>query len=390
MNHRTSKPLLSSIVALSLTIGLGLVSCTRHERELGDALSKGDGGGPLFSDDGGKLEPDANTFTPLCKSRDCPVPYATCSSDTFECETNFDIDNANCGSCGIKCPQGQAIIDALHAEWFCQSGKCQMQCFARDGFLDCNNDVADGCESNLCDESNCGGCGIKCPAGVACIKGNCGCPPGFTACGNCETGRCVDLKTNDEHCGACDRACLPVDAPPYPHTYVGCGDAECATVKCDWGWDDCNNDLRKDGCEIETFSDPLNCGACGRKCAPGQTCFNGKCECKPAETLCQTQEDGQVYCADLSTDIFNCGACSHRCPNNPPRVLGVCNVGRCELKCPSGYADCDGRSENGCETHVAADPQNCGGCGTQCDIAFGQPCVGGVCLMAPCNSGGAQ
>ncbi len=42
------------------------------------------------------------------------------------------------------------------------------------GFADCNNSLMDGCEVNVrTDVRHCGGCGMQCPAGAACVAGRC-------------------------------------------------------------------------------------------------------------------------------------------------------------------------------------------------------------------------
>jgi len=366
-------------------------SACRSEVPLGGFQEETDAKAPPFEPDAG--EPDANSFAPLCKATTCPAPYATCSDDSFRCESNLDIDNANCGACGVVCPQGELIKRAFGAEWFCQSGKCELSCDAENHFADCNKEVGDGCEADLrCDPKNCGGCGVTCPSGVLCIEGNCGCPAGLTACGEACLAQCVHLASNDWSCGECGIACpFPEDPSTVPpNSYVGCGDSKCETAKCFEGFADCNGDFEGDGCEIELSSDPQNCGACGKACAPGQFCQDKICRCAPQETNCALI-DGTPFCVNLETDPQNCGVCSHLCPQ-PPFDTGkeICRYGRCALECPSGYADCDDRVDNGCETFIAADPRNCGGCGVQCDQALGQPCVDGACLLRPCDPGEAR
>ena len=155
--------------------------------------------------------------------------------------------------------------------------------------------------------------------------------------------------------------------------------------KCEGGRKDCNGVLN-DGCEIDIEIDAENCGACGKKCAPGQRCQYGTCQCAPSESAC-VGDFGNEYCANLDSDRQKCGACGHQCPFVERPAKSVCRLGRCELECAAGYADCDGQTSNGCETLVAADPRNCGGCGVQCDLSIGQPCVNSACNMAPCTEG---
>ena len=393
---RSNRPIRAVVRVLTgfVTLGVGFTlaaSACSSPVALGGFVETNDAAPPL--PEAGTSEVDANDFGPLCKAADCPAPYTTCSDDSFRCETNVDIDNANCGACGVVCPNGQEVRSVFGAEWFCQSGECRMACDPQSHRADCNKDVADGCEADLrCDPDNCGSCGVKCPDGLVCILGNCGCPAGLTSCGEGCNAQCLNLKNDDLNCGACGHEC-PVsedDPPPPPGMRRGCGDGQCGQLKCDAGFEDCNHDLEADGCEINLFEDALNCGACGKACAPGQRCEFGECKCAPHETACPSFGDS-VECVDLESDPNSCGVCGNMCPN-PFDGSGkaVCRLGRCEFECKPGYADCDGRVENGCETHVAADPRNCGACGVQCDLSFGQPCVNGACRLAPCAPGEAR
>lgn len=51
--------------------------------------------------------------------------------------------------------------------------------------------------------------------------------------------------------------------------------------------------------------------------------------------------------------------------------------------CAPGFADCDGDPQNGCETNIAADEGNCGGCGRAHACASGQSCQSGACVAGP-------
>lgn len=105
----------------------------------------------------------------------------------------------NCGACGQTC-------DARHAAPICSEGQCTSgPC--NPGYLDCDNDRANGCEARAsADQNNCGGCGIVC-GGLTplCDRGTCSarCPSGWGAC----RGGCYDLSRDGENCGACGRAC---------------------------------------------------------------------------------------------------------------------------------------------------------------------------------------
>jgi hypothetical protein len=53
--------------------------------------------------------------------------------------------------------------------------------------------------------------------------------------------------------------------------------------------------------------------------------------------------------------------------------------------CASGTADCDGRSDNGCETSTDSDNDHCGDCDTACPrfgiMSFGSNCTAGKCVL---------
>jgi hypothetical protein len=381
--------MLGAAVASAIGVAIASVACSSAV-PLGGFLPEADAAPPAIVTDAASPKVDANAFAPLCAARACPAPFGTCSDDTFVCETNFDSDDDNCGACGVVCPNGPGTRAVFGAEWFCQSGECRMACAANKvtQTADCNKDVADGCEVNLqCDPNNCGACGNKCPAGLGCIFGNCGCPGGLTSCGDTScSAECFSLASNDDNCGTCGTACPPSDEPTPPNMKLGCVDSQCGKLKCEPGFTDCNDD-EIDGCEANLFEDANNCGKCGKACAPGQYCEGGECKCKATETKCTDPNFGFSYCAALDDDTSDCGACGHRCPFVDAPAKSVCRFGRCELECAPGFADCDGRNDNGCETFVSADPRNCGACGVSCDLSFGQPCVQGSCNTAPCTEG---
>jgi Collagen triple helix repeat (20 copies) len=132
--------------------------------------------------------------------------------------TNTQTDTNNCGTCGTVCTSSNATAT-------CTAGTCaESTCNA--GFADCNHNPADGCEVNTTtDVNNCGGCSLACNtnnATATCSAGNCG-------------------------------------------------------VICHAGFANCNNSAN-DGCEVNTKTDPNNCGGCAVKCtAANPICINGTC-----------------------------------------------------------------------------------------------------------------
>src|SRR5580765_1980520 len=117
-----------------------------------------------------------------------------------------------------------------------------------------------------------------------------------------------------------------------------------------------------------------NCGACGYECTHDQTCIEGICTytCPAGQTLCLLPTPA---CVDLNVDASHCGACDREC--NQVGGVNLCLSGACTVAaCGVARADCDLEAENGCETNVASDPQNCGRCGHDC---CGGACVNGQC-----------
>jgi len=391
---------LFALTAASLTT---VFACSSRDEVLMFGAGTNDSGAPPPSfvepdaasgatGDGGRLEPESL----MCMTTECPPPFATCPSfgalPNYACSTDLSSDPANCGACGNTCGAGAS---AHHFKAGCTNGVCQPLCEA--GYSDCNGIPDDGCESNpKTDPNNCGICGNQCPDGVACIGGTCGCPPGMTEC----NGTCVDLTSDDANCGTCGFACAdhqPEDAGTVPpHMFHGCWEGQCKDLRCYRDskvfWADCNQNVDADGCEVDLKKpNSEHCGQCGNQCAPGQQCFSTSdtgmdCQCKGSKHLCPATS-GTGSCVDLDDDTKNCGSCGYVCPtitNADP----ACSQGRCGYICRPGFADCNGRSSDGCEVDLNSDPRNCGSCGNACDVGAGQPCAGGKCATTECDAGG--
>lgn len=339
--------------------------------------------------------PDAGGVSALnqCVETQCPPPWATCPGESGLCTINTSRDVRHCGSCGTPCPK--LPLDQ-HATALCAGGKCAFAC--DDLFADCNHLPADGCETSTeKDPKNCGFCGNACKAGDLCWRGACGCPNGYTACGD----ECKKLDSDNDNCGSCGQMCRAPTSPADPawscgpgvtppHTDWACGSSAC-TLSCKAGFGDCNKLFCNDGCEVDLLNDPANCGTCGRKCDANQACVDGACICPPGTTRC-----GDA-CVDVQVDAKNCGGCGNRCPgpaSTKPGKTGHgspgCQAGQCTYVCFPGYGDCDGDVFNGCEADLGSDPQHCGSCPTHCNTGAGQPCVVGKCLTRECDAGPLQ
>ncbi len=212
----------------------------------------------------------------------CPGTQIACRKTIFgttsvQCFAPED-DDGNCGACDNRCPanpDGGPL--PANSYYGCLDSKCgNLKC--AQNFGDCDGDALNGCETFLADTDHCGRCG-GCPTGQECKKNRrgvleCMCPPGLTYC----FGECVDLATDARHCGTCGVVCFIQDS--LLSTGV-CTNGLC-TRRCMTGRADCNGNSADD-CEVNTNSDPRNCGGCGVVCdaVPGQACVGGSCTVEP-------------------------------------------------------------------------------------------------------------
>ncbi|KYF99557.1 hypothetical protein BE20_30835 [Sorangium cellulosum] len=322
----------------------------------------------------------------VCQEGLCVAPTCT---DGVHNGTESDVDcGADCGGCEDR-KNCRSSRDCLSSD--CIDGVCGPTC--PDGYANCDRQVEGECEVNLrSDANNCGDCGQKCAlprATAECQGGACKvkeCEAPYADCdGDPENGCEVNTAIDSSHCGGCDELCPAVYGDAY------CEASECK-IECDEGYTDCNG-LVGDGCEIGTNRDVLNCGGCGVKCEPkagGRPwCRGGEC----GETVCPAGRgdcngDPEDSCeVNLAADPENCGTCGSLC--TVANGTGKCTATGCAVgTCAPGFADCDGIYENGCETNTDTSLSHCGGCGETCTIAGGAPkCEGGECKVRTCNSG---
>jgi len=106
----------------------------------------------------------------------CKQFYADCNNDATDgCETMLAQDGQNCGSCGHVC----AVTTTSIGQCGWSAGGVSAMCISCDyrgptRHYNCDLDVSNGCEVDAwIDNNNCGGCGIVCPVGTACVG-----PPG--------------------------------------------------------------------------------------------------------------------------------------------------------------------------------------------------------------------
>jgi len=247
----------------------------------------------------------------------------------------------------------------------CCSGQCDKgtrTCACSLLGFNCNS------SSDCCDQS-----GLS-----RCTSGKCSCLPDnqpcfFECCAVCEVCNSQTGQCQDKQCGSCEE-CNPLTG-------------NCIST-CSEGESCCN------GMCVDTTIDPLNCGACGHKCALCEDCEQENCFptgtpcgttdcCKEGETCCQ----GQGRCRDLQTDRNNCKTCGEPCKASQICQGGVCQCpdGRVSEICSCADIDCglnaecctmlDGRPA--CRpTPAVACPPECAGCCTGYPCPLPPVCVG--------------
>ncbi len=243
-----------------------------------------------------------------------------CAPNHKECNGKcIDItkDNDHCGDCNASC----------HETMYCAESQCNCQY----GLYDCDNDSANGCESQTPCESKCA-------------------DESLSSCGS----DCFDLQNDAKHCGNCQTKCNPsqiCSGGSCTESGVTC-EAE-DQISC-WG-------------ECVGKNDVDHCGSCENTCNSDQICINGNCENKSNPSTCELPNTicyGQ--CVDLSSDDMNCGRCLNECNSNQK-----CVNSKCELQCEP-RTNC-----NGTCIDTTSDKSHCGDCNTACRA--GQTCSNSQC-----------
>ena len=270
-----------------------------------------------------------------------------CSSLGYQCGVrNICGENINCGICA----KGE----------ICQfNGTCIKFCADTCLSLGYQCGIHQICETN----TYCGSCaaGNICQNNGSCTKictDNCS-SLGYQ-CGThtiCETsaycGECIAGYSCQDN-GTCTKDCVP---------------ATCSSLgyKCGTWPNGCGGTLNCEACSL------LNAASA---CSNGQCVISG---CNSGYDNCDGNSSNGCE-INLLNNVNNCGSCGISCTN--AHGLNYCMAGNCQPSCSSGYGNCDGNNNNGCE-QILTTSQYCGSCYNICLST--QTCSNGACVTT-CTS----
>ena len=383
-----------------------LCACSVHEPTLLDSGSDsatqpgdsgpdtglaGDGGGDtgFTSDAGADTGSDSRMPSGCIESSNefCPLLCPeSCNGMDDDCDGRIDereIDQ-------------DTLCDLPSASATCVEGSCIVtDCL--NGMRDCDGDADNGCETDPTSDANhCGLCNRGCsvPGGDAiCVDSNCtlaACQVGFGDCDGSPDNGCELRLDSLDHCGGCGIVCDDI-----ANGQVGCIAGSCGIVECVTGFGDCDDDP-ENGCET-ALDDIDRCGSCDTTCSfthasalcAAQTCTLQACGSGYGD--CDGNPDNGCEIT-LSNNPSHCGACATACANQSGGDTDyVCVNSQCVIDtCPDGFADCDGAVSNNCETPTTT-LTDCGACNVACLIPNAEvSCSTGSCTFVACSPGYAD
>jgi hypothetical protein len=329
-----------------------------------------------------------------CLDAVCLEGAKTCFQ--FEIDDGTACDDADPCSLDDQCESGACVGTAKECGNLAQGNPClKAFCDAQSTPVagECvTEDLPDG---TACDD------GLFCKVDEKCVAGEC---KGTSKV--CETKLCA-IGTCDEAAGACTYKADPATVGKSCDDQDACTDGTVCTALATCGAgdpvtpDECSANLgNSNPCMVGQCDEATGCSVVA---APnGQVCtiVNAQAQCLDGVcTLikCQTgfgdcngnKDDGCEQ--DLLASATNCGECKKTC--EVAGGTGKCVAGKCAVaSCPTGTGDCDGLFANGCETDITSELAHCGKCNSPCvKGTFFQhaqvECLSSTCTFLGCDSG---
>jgi subtilisin-like proprotein convertase family protein len=164
----------------------------------------------------------------------------------------------------------------------------------------------------------------------------------------------INLKTDPNNCGKCGNVCA------LQHAFNLCDDGVC-------GIDHKQGD---DGCDVGYVDiDKKDKNGCEYRCTKNA---DDDSVCDVVDNDCDGKTDEDV---DFDNDAENCGGCNFRCSRAHAQKGVDCKDKKCVLddtKCDDGFANVDGKEQNGCEYACPVWPTEAETCNFEDDDCDGE------------------
>jgi hypothetical protein len=260
------------------------------------------------------------------------------------------------------------------------------------------------CADLRSDDQHCGACGVACPADQACAGGACypracgtvTCPAADVCIGNlCVQRDCFGVVCPmDQRCagGACQPANCSGQVCAADQVCVAdaCVAADCVGVICPTGavclQGACTQNTCGDGLKNGTESD-TDCGGICAPCADGKACAT-LADCR--SRVCTGGSCQVPSCMDgvrngAESDVDCGGTCSGCADGSRCGAAADCTSGVCTMSACAAPS-CTDHVKNAQETDVDCGGASCPKCGTGSACAIAADCMSGACMGGRCVS----